>query len=265
MIRNYLKIAIRSLLKQRVYTAINVLGLAVSIAACILILLYVNHELSCDTFFSEGDRVYKMVLERKYPNHKTYYSVVPHSFAKSMQQDFPEVERVMHLFGPTKNAVVTYKVSEHEIKSFEEDFFLQADSSFFLFFDIDLLKGDKKTALSLPNQVVISSTTAKKYFGEEDPIGKILGGDFGELKVAGVFKDLSRPSHLRFDFLGSLAGPQFQQFINSENYTSFDSHTYIKLKPETDAKALESKFPKMVDTYAAGHIEHDLEIGRAHV
>lgn len=258
MIRNYLKIAIRSLLKQRVYTAINILGLAVSIAACVLILLYVNHELSYDTFFPEGNRVYKMVLERKYPNHKTYYSVVPHSFAKSMQQDFPEVERVMHLFGPNKNIVVTYKVSESEIKSFEEDYFLQADSSFFYFFDIDLLKGDKKNALSQPNQVVISSATAKKYFGEEDPIGKVLGGDFGELKVAGVFKDFSNPSHLRFDFLGSLAGPQFRQFINTENYTSFDSHTYLKLKPETDTKALEAKFPKMVDTYAAGHIEHDL-------
>jgi putative ABC transport system permease protein len=258
MIRNYLKIAVRSLLKQRVYTIINVLGLAISVAACILILLYVNHERSYDSFFAEGDRVYKMALERKYPNHKTYYSVVPHSFAKSIQQDFPEVERVMHLFGPTKNAVVTYKVSETEIKSFEEDYFLQADSSFFHFFDLELVKGDKNTALALPNQVVISSAMATKYFGNEEPIGKILGGDFGEMKVAGVFKELPGPSHLRFDFLGSLAGPQFQQFINAENYTSFDSHTYIKLKPAADARALEAKFPKMVDTYAAGHIEHDL-------
>ncbi len=258
MIRNYLKIAIRSLLKQRVYTTINVLGLAVSISACILILLYVSHELSYDQFFPEGDRVYKMALERKYPNHKTFYSVVPHSFAKSIQQDFPEVERVMHLFGPNRNAVVTYKVSDSEIKSFEENYFLQADSSFFYFFDLELVKGDKNTALALPNQVVISTAMATKYFGEEEPIGKILGGDFGEMKVSGVFKELPGPSHLRFDFLGSIAGPQFRQFINTENYTSFDSHTYIKLKPGADAKSLEAKFPKMVDTYAAGHIEHDL-------
>ncbi|MBI3219621.1 MAG: ABC transporter permease [Bacteroidetes bacterium] len=258
MIRNYLKIAIRSLLKQRVYTTINVLGLAVSIAACVLILLYVSHELSYDKFFPEGARVYKMVLERKYPNHKTYYSVVPHSFAKSIQQDFPEVERVMHLFGPNKNLVVTYKASETEIKSFEEDYFLQGDSSFFHFFDLELVKGDKNTALAMPNQVVISAAIAHKYFGEDEPIGKILGGDFGEMKVSGVFKELPGPSHLRFDFLGSVAGPQFRQFINAENYTTFDSHTYIKLKPDADAKSLEAKFPKMVDTYAAGQIEHDL-------
>ena len=223
MIQNYLKIAIRSLLKQKIYTAINVLGLAVSITACLLIVLYVKNELSYDTFFSEGDRVYKMILERKYPNHKTFYGVIPHSFAKSMQQDFPEVERVMHLFGPNKNAVITYKVSETEIKTFEENYFLQADSSFFFFFDLDLIKGDKKTALANANQVIVSEAAAEKYFGKEDPMGKVIGGDFGDMKVSGVFKNLPLNTHLRFDFMGSLGGAQFNQFINQAN-------DYIKTK-----------------------------------
>ncbi len=258
MLKNYIKTAFRSLLKQRIYTGINVVGLAVSIAACMLIVLYVKHEFSYDKFFPGGDRIYKMVLERKYPNHTTHYSVIPHSFAKAVQLDFPEVESTLHLFGPNKNSVVTYKVSPTEIKTFEEDYFLQADSSFFKFFDLDLVKGDKNTVLSLPNQVIISEKAAKKYFGPDDPIGKVLGGDNGELKVAGVFKDLLDNSHLKFDFLGSLAGTQFARFINQENYTSFDAHTYIKLKPGADPKKLEAKFPKMVDTYAAAHIEHDL-------
>jgi len=257
MLRNYIKTAFRSLIKQKVYTGINVIGLAVSITASLLIVLYVKHELSYDKFFPGADRIFKMVLERKYPNHVTHYSVVPHSFAKAMQQDFPEVEGTLHLFGPNKNSVITYKVSDTEIKTFEEDYFLQSDSSFFNFFDLDLVKGDKSTALTSPNQVIISETTAKKYFGNDDPIGKILGGDFGEVKVTGVFKDLSDNSHLRFDFLGTIGG-QFAQFLKRDNYTAFDSHTYIKLKSGTDAKALESKFPKMVDTYAAAHIEHDL-------
>jgi putative ABC transport system permease protein len=258
MLSNYIKIAFRSLIKQKIYTGINIIGLAVSITACLLIIAYVKHELSYDTFFPQGDRVYKMALERKYPNHKTFYSVVPHSFAKSMQQDFPEVENVLQLFGPNKDAVVKYKVSDAEIKSFEEDYFLQTDSSFFKFFDLDLIKGNKETALALPNQVIISESISQKYFGKEDPIGKVLGGDLGEVKVSGVFKDLPNNSHLRFDFMGSLAGAQFAQLINQENYTSFDSHTYVKLKAGADPKALEAKFPKMVDTYAAGHIEHDL-------
>ncbi|MBY0435376.1 MAG: ABC transporter permease, partial [Cyclobacteriaceae bacterium] len=258
MLLNYIKIAFRSLIKQKVYSAINVLGLAVSINACLLIVLYVQYEFSYDTFFPGGDRIYKMALERKYPNHVTYYSVVPHSFAGAMQRDFPEVENVMHIFGPNKDAVITYKVSDTELRSFEEDYFLLADSSFFRFFDIELVRGSKETALAFPKQVIISEDMATKYFGKEDPIGKVLSGDLGESKVSGVFKNLPGNSHLRFDFVGSLAGPQFQQFINSENYTAFDSHTYVKLKPGTDVKALEAKFPAMVDTYAKGHIERDL-------
>lgn len=258
MLKNYIKTAFRSLIKQKVYTVINIMGLAVSITACLLIVLFVTHELSYDKFFPGADRMYKMVLERKYPNHVTHYSIIPHSFAKAMQHDFPEVESTLHLFGPNRNVVVTYKVSDTQIKTFEENYFLQADSSFFRFFDINLIKGDKNSALALANQVIISETMALKYFGKEEPIGKVLGGDIGDVKVSGVFKDLPDNTHLKFDFIGSVAGPQFAQFINLENYTSFDSHTYIKLRQGSDPKALETKFPKMVDTYAAAQIEHDL-------
>jgi putative ABC transport system permease protein len=258
MLKNYIKTAIRSLIKQKVYTLINMLGLAVSLTACLLIVIYVKHELSYDRFFSNADRIYKLVLERKYPNHVTHYSVVPHSFAKAMQQDFPEVETTLHLFGPNKNAVITYKASETEVKSFDDNFLLEADSTFFNFFDVDIVKGDKRTALALANQAIISEKMAEKLFGKEDPLGKILGGDNGEMKITGVFKNLPDNTHLSADLISSLAGPQYQKFINSENYTSFDSHTYIQLKPGADPKAVEAKFPKMVDTYASARIEHDL-------
>lgn len=258
MLKNYIKTALRSLLKQKVYTLINVIGLAVSLTACLLIVVYVKHELSYDKFFSDADRTYKLVLERKYPNHVTHYSVVPHSFAKAMQQDFPEVETTLHLFGPNKNAVITYKVNDSEIKSFDDNFLIEADSTFFKFFDVDFVKGDKQSALSLPNQAIISEKMAEKIFGKEDPLGKVVGGDFGEMKITGVFKDLPDNTHLKADLISSLAGPQYQKFINEENYTSFDSHTYIRLKPGADAKSLEAKFPQMVDTYAAARIEHDL-------
>ena len=255
MLISFIKVAIRNLFRQKVYTSINVLGLATSITACLLIVLYVKHESSYDSFFPNADRIYKMALERKYPGYTTFYSVVPHSFAQSIQNDFPEVENTLLVIGPTKNAVLTYKVEEKEIKSFEEDYFLFADSSFFSFFDVDFIKGDKKTALLKPGQVIMTEAMAKKYFGADDPIGKIIGGDFGELKVVGVFKALPENTHLRFDFLGSVTGAPF---IKIENYTAFSSQTYIKLKPGANAKVLESKFPKMVDTYAAAQIERDL-------
>lgn len=227
----------------------------VSIAACLLIVLYVKHEVSYDTFFPNADRIYKMGLERKYPNHSTFFALVPHSYAAAIQRDFPEVENTLQLLGPNQDMIVNYKVNENETKTFEEDYFLFADSSFFSFFDINLIKGDKKTALALPNQVIVSRTTAQKYFGEVDPLGKVLSRNFGELKVTGVLENLPDNSHLRFDAVASFAGAEFRK---AENFISFNSQTYLKLRPGTDAKGLEAKFPKMVDTYASGQIEREL-------
>lgn len=255
MLINYIKIAFRSLLKQRVFTAINIIGLAVSITACLLIALYVKFELSFDRFFPQADQTYKVVLERKYPTHSTFYASIPHSYAAVIQRDFPEVENSLHLLGPARNSNIRYKVSDNEVKTFEEDYFMFADSAFFSFFDVGLLKGDKKTVLASPDQVILSETTAARYFGKEEPINKIISGDFGELKVTGIFKDLPSNSHLRFDAMCSFSGPEFRK---TENFITFDSYTYIKLKPNSSAKELESKFPKMVDMYASGQIEREL-------
>lgn len=256
MLKNYIKVALRSLGKQKVYTAINVTGLAVSITACLLIVLYVKYELSYDKFFPNSDRIHKLVLERKYPNHSTFFSIVPHSYAGTLQRDFPEVENNLHMLGPNQGTLVNYKVDGQETKSFEENFFFFADTSFFSFFDIPLIKGDKKSALINPNQLIISQSTATRYFGNEDPLGKVLSGNFGELKVTGVFDDLPANSHIRFDFVASFDNTEFRK---QENYISFDSHTYIRLKPGVNVEALEAKFPKMIDTYAAGQIERELK------
>lgn len=255
MLKNYLKIALRSLLKQRIYSLINLTGLAVSIGACLLITLYVKHELSYDRFWPDADRIFKVALERKYPNHATYYASVPHSYAQSMERDFPEVESTLLMQGPADDMVVNYKVGETEVKTFEEDHFIWVDSAFFSFFDLTLIKGDKSTALSVPDQIILSEAMANKLFGNEDPIGKVLYGGFGECKVTGVYQNLPDNSHLRADFIASFAGRQLRQEIN---YISFDSHTYVKLKPGSDAKALEAKFPEMVNTYASGQIEREL-------
>jgi putative ABC transport system permease protein len=254
MLQNFVRVALRSLIKQKVYSAINIVGFAVSICACLLILLYVQYELSYDDFNPKSDRVYKMALERIYPEHRTFYSIIPHSFASAMKKDFPEVENTLIMGGPFNQTVVTYKVSESETKSFEEDGFMVADSSFFDFFDLEMIKGDKKTALSKQQQVVITEEMAKKYFGDVDPIGKTLGGDNGELTVTGVCKSMPANSHLKFSFLGSANTP----FFRRELYTSFSAHVYVLLKPGTDVKALEAKFPQMVDTYAAPQIERNL-------
>ena len=255
MLTNYLKTAIRSLLKQRIYTLINVLGLVVSITACLLIAIYVRYELSYYNFFSDADRIYKLALGRKYPNNSTYYASIPHSYSMVAQKDFPEVEKTLLMFGGGNNVNIKYKVSETNVKTFEENHFVFADSNFFDFFDVGLMLGDKQTALAKLNQVVISSSAAKRFFGNEDPLSKTLFGDLGEMKVTGVFADLPENSHLRFDAVVSVSGEQLRR---QENFISFDSYTYLKLRPNTSATALEAKFPKMVDTYASGQIEQQL-------
>ena len=255
MLRNFFRVAIRSLIKQKVFSLINIVGFAVSMAACLLILLYVQHEVSYDNFNAKAERIYKVALERIYPEHRTFYGIIPHSFAYAIKKDFPEVEHTMMMGGPFNRTVVTYKASASETKSFEEDGFALVDSTFFEFFNIEMVKGDKQTALSKDRQIVITEAIALKYFGLEDPIGKILGGDNGEFTVSGVCKAMPANSHLSFNFLAPLKG---NPFFQREVYTSFSAHVYVMLKPGADAKALEAKFPQIVDTYAAPQIERNL-------
>jgi putative ABC transport system permease protein len=252
MLKNYLKIALRSLSKQKIYTSINVLGLSTGIASCLLIVMFVLNEFSYDTMHSKGDRIYKIALERKYPNHSTYYSVIPRSYANVIPGDFAEVESVVRIFGPFNNVGVSYKDDKGNEKIFEENRVMAADSNFFDIFDFRILKGDIEKMLVHNTDLVITEETANRYFGTEDPIGKTLRYFNQDFKVTAVCQNVPENSHIEFDFLSkNLIQPQ-------ENFTGFDSHTYLLLKPGADAAALEGKFPKMVDTYAAAQIERNL-------
>ena len=255
MLSNFIRIAVRNLIKQRIYTVINMVGLAVSITACLLIVLYVQYETSYDKFFPGADQIYKLALERRYPEHSTFYAVVPHSYAEVIQKDFPEVENTLQLLGPNNDLLVTYRMPGSETKSFEEDNLYFTDSSFFLFFDIPLITGDTRTALSVPNQVVVSRAMAEKYFGKEDPLNKVLSVFNQEFKVSGVFEKFPSNSHLQCEFIASF---QTAEFRKTQNFISFDSQTYIKLRADADAGALERKFPGMVETYASGQIQREL-------
>lgn len=257
MLKNYFRVAIRNLLKQRVYSIINVVGLAVGIAGCLLIVLFVTDEFSYDTFHDKADRIYKVALERKYPQHSTYYAIIPHSYAEVMPKDFPEIESVVRMGGPFNDVLVRYKEANGEEKQFEEDFIMAADSSFFNVFSIKLLKGEANTVFKNLTDVVVTEATAKRYFGDEDPIGKVLTIFNQEFHVTGVSENIPDNSHFKFDFLSKWSD-QFFGNGRESNFTTFTAHVYLMLKPGTDARGLEAKFPKMVDTYAAGQIEKDL-------
>jgi putative ABC transport system permease protein len=252
MFKNNLKIALRSLLKQKKYTFINVMGLAVGIASCLLIMLYVQHELSYDKFFDNHDRIYRMVLERKYPNHSTFYTVVPHSYESVAKQDFAEIEESALVFGGGRTAIV-YKDGKEE-KRFEDEAIVFVDTTFFRIFSIRFIEGSPNRFGS-SNEMVVTQNLAKRFFGEESPLGKILIVNETEYKITGLCEDVPENSHFRF---GSLVSNYDPRRDNRTNFTSFNAYTYFKLRTGADATALEAKFPTMVDKYASGEIERDL-------
>ena len=254
MLKNYLKISIRSLIKQKVYTTINVLGLSVGIASCLLIVMFVMHEFSYDKFHANADRIYKIALERKYPNHVTNYAIIPHSFAEIINHEFPEVSSVLKMGRPNNNVIVSYKDDKDDFKQFEEDFIMAADSNFFEFFSIKMLKGDSKKSLKTLNDIVVTQETANRYFGNQEPLGKIIQMFNRSFTVSGVCEDIPENSHFKFDFLTKWD----EEFFVGPNFTFFTAHVYLTLQPGGDGKTLEAKFPAMVDRYAAAQIEQDL-------
>lgn len=256
MFRNNLKIAIRNLLRQKIYSFINVMGLAVGVASCLLIVLFIRNEFSYDKFFQDQDRIYRMVLERKYPNHSTFYAIIPASYEDVAKRDLPEVEESTQAFRFT-NVTFSFTNEREELIQVDEEMVLVVDSSFFDVFTFSFIKGNPERALKAANQVVVTEELAKRYFGEADPINKTIRGPGpqGEFKVVGVISDVPENSHFKFSAL--LSASTFP-FTRQENFVSFSNYTYFKFKVGTDTRAFEEKFSKLVDTYAAAQIEREL-------
>lgn len=248
MFQNYLKIALRHLIRNKSYSIINIFGLAIGIACCLLILMFVKDELSYDNYHHDGEQIYRMGLVRKYPGRERKYAIIPAGYSEIMSKEFPEVESTCRLakFGGS----TTFKKGE---ESFEERDQMWADSNFFEMFSIPLLKGDIKTALSKPNAVVLTESMAKRYFGDENPVGKIMdvAQDPNDMTVTGVCADVPENTHFNFEFLISSATLNFWK---QPNYLSFSAYTYIKLSPNASAANLEAKFDDMVTKYASGPV-----------
>jgi putative ABC transport system permease protein len=245
MYRNYLTIAWRNLLRHKAFSAINILGLAIGIAACLLILQYVRFELSYDDFHAKGDRIYRVQQDR-YDKGKlsTRWAAGAQAAGNSFKDAFAEVEDYVKML-KWNSMVVSYGSERFKV---EKPMF--ATSSFFKVFSYPLLSGDPNTALKEVFTVVISKSIADKYFKGQDPVGKTLkinGKD--DFRITGVFGELPPNTHLKFDALFSHAtfikwmGPD----NNPETAWMWDgSLSYLLLKPGTDAKALEAKFPAYI-------------------
>lgn len=253
MFKNYLKIAVRSLLKNKIYTAINILGLTVGLACCVLILLHVQDELSYDDFHPNKDQLYRVALERIYPDYTSYYALIPSGFSEVFARELPEVQHATRLIGfPNFTSIVEYRE-----QVFEENYVFFADSNFFEVFDFEILQGDPNGILSEPNTVILTQSTARKYFGDESPVGKTLEINQNDNEVVGVMQDIPENSHMKFDFLSSSTN---LGFIQQPNYIAFSSYTYLELNPASDPIQVEEKIPPLVEQYASGQIERDLGV-----
>jgi putative ABC transport system permease protein len=251
MLQNYFKVAFRNLLKRKGYTTINILGLAIGMSVCLLIVLFIKKEMSYDRDQERGDRIYRMVVDRKYPGRSTSYSIIPQSYAAAVKLECPEVEEAVRIFS---QGGASFQLT-YEDRKFEEKRGYFVDSNFFKVFSASFLAGDPSTALAKPNAVVITETTAKKYFGSvASATGKLLkpeGNDNPPLEVTAVCADWPENSHFIFDLLFTTAGrPEF----NEVNYVNFAAHTYLLLNKNADFKTVQARFPKIIEKHAAGSI-----------
>jgi len=271
MIKNYFKIAWRSLLKYKVFSFINIFGLATGMACSLLIFLFVKDEISYDRYHKDADRIYRVVKDfinddgSRIPD-----ATSPTALASAMQREIPEVETVTRLFPNWGGSWIV----EYGDKKISEQRFWRADSNFFDVFTYSFIKGDPKTALNDVSSVVITETVAKRYFGKEDPLGKTLKISCcgGSLKVTAVIKDVPANSHFHFDLLSSFG----QLNANNDNWNTYDYYTYAKVRPGTDIPAFTKKIQEtykrnqdenysvfyvqpLTDIHLASHLKWELE------
>ena len=241
MLKNYIKTALRNLLRHKGYSLINISGLAIGMAACLLILLYVSHELSYDNYNEDADRIYRIAFSGRWGGQDLDLCVAPAPMAKVILDTYPEIEETVR-FRDQGSFIVQYGDN-----SFKENRVVFVDNSFFNIFTVPLLMGDPNTILTEPNTLVLSRKTAEKYFRDEDPIGKTLKLDNRrDYKVTGVFEEIPDNSHFHYDILLSMESlpDSRNKFWLSMNYV-----TYIRLHKDADPKALEDKFDEVIENY----------------
>ena len=244
LLQNSFKTAIRNLKRQKVYSFINIAGLSVGLACCILIVLYVHFELSFDGHHQNADRIYR-VIEIEYRDGKQDFSAsAPAPLGPALAQEFPEISRSVRFFHPSW--IEKWKISYKDRTFFEENVFF-ADPEVLEVFTFPLIQGNSEDALREPNSMVITEETAEKYFGSSNPIGEVVAINNVEIKITGIAQDVPPNSHIRFDFLISfqtLESPGFKNTVYDmlNNWRSHNFYNYFLLHEKSSPSELEKKF-----------------------
>ncbi|HEV8272327.1 MAG TPA: ABC transporter permease [Chitinophagaceae bacterium] len=244
MFKNYFKIAFRSLWKNKGYSTLNILGLAVGLATCLVIILYVVDELSYDRFYKNASNIYRINSDIKFGGANLHFVQTSDMMGQLLKKDYPQVQEYARLYNNSGDKLIK-KGNEF----IDELRVAHVDSTFFRVFDLPVIEGDARTALDEPNTVVITESVAKKYFNDLHVIGKTLEEKDGQstkpYKITAVIKDIPRNSHMNVQFFFSMKNVNYQW----GQLTSHNFNTYVVLRNGTDYKAFQKNFTAYIDKY----------------
>jgi putative ABC transport system permease protein len=255
MVENYFKAAWRSLSKNRTFTTLNVTGLSIGLACSLLIALYVVDELSYDRFNAHADQIYRIGEQVRFGDFNYNGAEVPGIMGPVFARDFKQIEQYTRF--KTSPGVIIRKGNEN----IREDRVVYADSSLFKVFSLEMIAGDKETALKEPHSLVITESAARKYFTSPDVIGKTLSIDGSkDYKITGVIKDIPRQSHFNFDLFMPLCELENSR---SDTWVTFNFQTYLLLKPGTDAGHFEKQLNRAMEQYLSPQLKTQLNTSEA--
>ncbi len=252
MLKNYIKIALRNIIRHKGYTFINIFGLATGIICCLLILVYVQDELSYDRYHEKADQIYRIVNSGVIRGNKIEVPLVSGPWGPAMVEEFPEVLKAVRIKPPDSRWVI-----EHGEKRFPEKGLYFADPTFFEVFDVEMVVGNPEHVLDAPYSMVITEEMAEKYFGSEDPIGKIIVGDnWMNFNITGIMRKHPPSTHMNYDFLVNFE--TLQRAIDpinkqpyygdlAENWQNFRIYTYLLLDANADPDAVEVKMRTLIE------------------
>jgi putative ABC transport system permease protein len=247
MLKNYFKIALRTLRRNTTYSFISVLGLAIGITGATLLYLYIDNELAYDAFHEESEQIYRIVEIVDSQERTRYFGQTAPVLGSTLEENFPEIENLVRVYQPIGHVDMEWKG-----EAISERNWLMTDPSFFEVFDFEVVEGDKSTALSQPNSVVISERKAQQLFGSQNPIGEVLTfSNLGDNTVTAVVKNVPDNSHLQFDLLFSRINSNidFQEYLTS--WDNYGAYTYLLLGKEVQMASFKNKLDSFIENQQA--------------
>jgi putative ABC transport system permease protein len=263
MFRNYLKIAQRNLLRHKSFSFINVMGLTIGLTCCFLIMIFVRHELSYDTFHTKFDRIYRLTYNPKFAGYTQFLALTPPPASPLLPDYFSEIEKSARVYRNNATLEVPTSSGARPVK-FDEDHFYFADSSLVDIFTFEFLEGDVRTALKNKYSVVITDKIAAKYFGKQDALGRTLIYEGRHrLKVTGVIRELPDNSHIHIDVLSDYqtmfaTESEAARTTLPQNWVITHSSTYVLLRSGKSAATVNARLPKFLVTHADQQFSKDI-------